>query len=97
MFFANLFVLVGRRSFFGSFVLRLKIVLADLARAPLVRLEAVGSQGTSLALAGLEVINPAVVFRVAVAGCGCFSVRAGQFIARFVEFEILRALSAGPL
>jgi hypothetical protein len=40
-------------------------------------------------LAGFEMISPAVVLRVAEADAGCFSLRAGQFIARLVKFEIL--------
>jgi len=97
VFFAHLLILVSRRSFFGRQVLCLKIVFADLARVALVRLEALAPARAGRALAGFEIVNPAVIFRLAVAGFRRGSVRAPQFVTRFIEFEILRLIQIGRL
>src|SRR5262245_65212624 len=87
MFFTNLLVLFGRRALLGSFVLCLKIVLADFACIPAARRQALRTQWAITALLGAAVILPAVVFPITEACARRFSLRATQFIACFVEGE----------
>ena len=76
MLFTNLFVRFGRRSLFGGFVLRLKIVFADFAMSLFVCSDTLIAQRAVRALAGFEVVNPAVFFPVTVTGFSRFSVGA---------------------
>lgn len=92
MFFANLLVLFGRRSLFGSLVLGLKIVLADLACPSIFGGDTLGSLRASTALRGAKVVAPREVFAVAIAGARRFAVRTTQFIARFVEVKVFQLI-----
>jgi len=87
MFFTNLLVLLGRRALLGSFVLCLKIVLADFACIPAAWHQALRAQWAITALLGAVVIYPAVVFPITEASARRFSLRATQFIACLVEGE----------